>query len=321
MNMEIIELIIDEDKELSGVEAISIVEYPAIEENFVALSHQKEYKFQTIDNEKRILVGPLLVPDKQIYRRDGNREYYVYFSKETIRKAMELYAKRGYQNNATYEHKEDVNGLTLVESWILEDKNNDKSNIYGMDLPVGTWLGAIKVNNDVIWNDYVKTGQVKGFSIEGYFADKVRKEDEEDLQAEIEAGFKLLEAKATILKTIVRKKKDNRLKTGERLEFESYTDYPDAVKNNAKRGIELNEKNGNKCATQVGKVRAQQLANGEPISIETIKRMYSYLSRAEEYYNESDTEACGTISYLLWGGLAAKRWSESKLKELGYETK
>lgn len=205
--VEIIELIIDEDKELSGVEAISIVEYPAIEENFVALSHQKEYKFQTIDNEKRILVGPLLVPDKQIYRRDGNREYYVYFSKETIRKAMELYAKRGYQNNATYEHKEDVNGLTLVESWILEDKNNDKSNIYGMDLPVGTWLGAIKVNNDVIWNDYVKTGQVKGFSIEGYFADKVRKEDEEDIQAEIEAGFKLLEAKATILKTIVRKKK------------------------------------------------------------------------------------------------------------------
>ena len=99
--------------------------------------------------------------------------------------------------------------------------------------------------------------------------------------------------------------------------FESYTDYPDAVSNNAKRGIELNEKVNNKCATQVGKVRAQQLANKEAISVETIKRMYSYLSRAEEYYDESDTEACGTISYLLWGGLAAKRWSEAKLKELG----
>jgi len=99
--------------------------------------------------------------------------------------------------------------------------------------------------------------------------------------------------------------------------FESYSDYPDAVSNNAKRGIELNEKVNNKCATQVGKVRAQQLAKGEKISVETIKRMYSYLSRAEEYYDESDTTACGTISYLLWGGLAAKRWSESKLKELG----
>lgn len=99
--------------------------------------------------------------------------------------------------------------------------------------------------------------------------------------------------------------------------FESYSDYPDGVSNNAKRGIELNEKQDNKCATQVGKVRAQQLANKEAISVETIKRMYSYLSRAEEYYDESDSTACGTISYLLWGGLAGKRWAESKLKELG----
>ena len=99
--------------------------------------------------------------------------------------------------------------------------------------------------------------------------------------------------------------------------FESYSDYPDSVSNNAKRGIELNERVDNRCATQVGKVRAQQLANKEPISVETIKRMYSYLSRAETYYDESDTEACGTISYLLWGGLAGKRWSASKLKELG----
>lgn len=99
--------------------------------------------------------------------------------------------------------------------------------------------------------------------------------------------------------------------------FESFADYPESVSNNAKRGIELNDKVNNKCATQVGKVRAQQLANKEAVSVETIKRMYSYLSRAEEYYDESDSEACGTISYLLWGGLAAKRWSESKLKELG----
>jgi hypothetical protein len=98
--------------------------------------------------------------------------------------------------------------------------------------------------------------------------------------------------------------------------LESYSDYPSAVKNNAKQGLELNEKVNNKCATQVGKVRAQQLAQGKPISKETIKRMYSYLSRAEEYYDESDTKACGTISYLLWGGKAGLRWANSKLKEL-----
>ena len=102
-----------------------------------------------------------------------------------------------------------------------------------------------------------------------------------------------------------------------RHDMESYADYPDAVKNNAKKGIKLNEAIGNKCATQVGKIRAQQLANGEAISINVIKRMYSYLSRAEVYYQEADdTKSCGYISYLLWGGQAAKRWAESKLKEL-----
>jgi len=105
-----------------------------------------------------------------------------------------------------------------------------------------------------------------------------------------------------------------RLLTG--VELESFSDYPDAVKNNAKRGRELNEKQGNKCATETGKQRSADLAAGRPVTVDTIKRMYSYLSRAEEYYDEGNTEACGTISYLLWGGKAAKRWAESKLKEL-----
>ncbi len=103
----------------------------------------------------------------------------------------------------------------------------------------------------------------------------------------------------------------------EKVLMQSFKDYPDSVKNNAKRGIELNERNGNKCATQTGKIRAQQLSKGEAISVETIKRMYSYLSRAEEYYDENDTKACGTISYLLWGGKSALGWSRNKLRELG----
>lgn len=101
------------------------------------------------------------------------------------------------------------------------------------------------------------------------------------------------------------------------LNAESYNDYPESVSNNAKRGIELNDKVNNKCATQVGKVRAQQLANKENLTIDTIQRMYSYLSRAETYYDESNTEACGTISYLLWGGKAGLNWSRKKLRELG----
>ena len=102
-----------------------------------------------------------------------------------------------------------------------------------------------------------------------------------------------------------------------RVNLKTWANYPDAVSNNAKRGIELNEKVGNKGATQVGKVRAQQLARGEAVSFDTVQRMYSYLSRAEEYYDESDTKACGTISYLLWGGKAGKRWAEKIMREEG----
>ncbi len=169
--MEIIELILDENED-NFVEAISVVEYPAIEEDFVALKSQN-FKFEKQDDEKRLLVGAILIPNKPIYRKSGDKEYYIYFSRETVKKASQLYLKQGMQKNATLEHEMEVNGLTLVESWIIDDKENDKSNMFGMDLPLGTWVGSIKVDNDKIWNDYVKTGKVKGFSIEGYFADKV----------------------------------------------------------------------------------------------------------------------------------------------------
>jgi hypothetical protein len=315
--MRIVELILDEEQEI-GIEAISVVENPAIEEDFIALKSQ-EFKLAEVDKEKRILMGALLIPNKPIYRRNGEDEYYIYFSKDTVLKASQMYLMQGKQNNSTLEHQYQINGLSLVESWIVEDKVHDKSVKYGMDLPLGTWVGAVKVNNDKIWEEFVKTGKVKGFSIEGYFADKMERPKEaikdfssDKLLQEIdqeEAEYLLGQVKAII-------KNDKRVKGGKKMILESYADYPSGVKNNAKRGLELNEKVNNKCATQVGKVRAQQLAQGKAISVETIKRMYSYLSRAEEYYDEGDTKACGTISYLLWGGKAGKRWAESKLKEL-----
>jgi hypothetical protein len=195
--MKLIELIIDEEMELSGIDAISIVESPAIEEDFIALkTEQKEYKFAEVDKEKKIIMGAMLVPDKPIYRRDENEgEYYIYFSKKTIRKAMELFFQNGNQSNATFEHMESITGLTMVESWIVEDTDKDKSKLYELNVPVGTWMGTIKVNNDKIWNDFIKTGKVKGFSIEGYFADKAKtplsKVDE--TEEEILAGLDLLE--------------------------------------------------------------------------------------------------------------------------------
>ena len=172
--MKIIELILDEAQNMMGIEAISIVENPAIEEDFVALK-SNEIKLAEINKEKKILMGALLIPNKPIYRQNEEGEYYIYFSKDTVEKASQLYLKNGNQNNSTLEHQHELNGLTLVESWIVEDEKYDKSRKYGLNVPVGTWMGAVKVNNDQVWNEYVKTGKVKGFSIEGYFADKMQK--------------------------------------------------------------------------------------------------------------------------------------------------
>lgn len=307
--MKIVELILDENDELNGIEAISIVEKPAIEEDFVALKDEQEIELKKIDDEKRILLGPILIPNKPILRKGKEDNYYIYFSRDTVRKASELYLKNGNQGKSTLEHEHSINGLTLVESWIVEDQKKDKSQLYGMDVPLGTWMGTIRVDNEDIWDQYIKSGKVKGFSIEGYFADKSEQPQEKGIKD------KLSEIEEDDRNELIKSLKN--LLSGNKEELESFSDYPEGVRNNAKRGIELNEKVGNKCATQVGKVRARQLSKGVGLTLPTIKRMHSYLSRAETYYDPNDSKACGTISYLLWGGLAGKRWAQSKLKELG----
>ena len=184
--MKIIELILDEEQDEIGVDAISIVESPAIESDFVALKNE-EIKLAEVDKDKRILMGALLIPNKPIYRNGEEGEYYIYFSKDTIVKASQMFLQNGNQSNSTLEHNKVLDGLTLVESWIVESEQ-DKSRHYGLNVPVGTWMGSVKVNNSKIWKDYVKTKKVKGFSIEGYFADKMeqtKKMAKEDMEADI----------------------------------------------------------------------------------------------------------------------------------------
>jgi len=187
--MKIIELILDEDEAI-GVEAISVVENPAIESDFIALNNQ-EIKLAEINKEKRLLMGALLIPQKPIYRKSGKEEYYIFFSKKTVARASQMYLQNGNQSQSTLEHDKQLKGLTLVESWIVEDKEKDKTALYGLDVPVGTWMGSVKVDNDEVWNDYVKSGKVKGFSIEGYFADKLERPNEE-LKEDLSAEDKLI---------------------------------------------------------------------------------------------------------------------------------
>tara|TARA_R110001592_G_scaffold35706_2_gene121270 strand:+ start:288 stop:899 length:612 start_codon:yes stop_codon:yes gene_type:complete len=202
--MKIVELVLDEELEENGVDAISIVENPAIESDFVALNNQ-EIKLAEVDKEKKILLGALLIPNKPIYRNSEEGEYYIFFSKDTIVKASQMYLKNGYQNKSTLEHQEALKGLTLVESWIVEDEVQDKSRKYGLNVPIGTWMGAVKVNNEEIWKEYVKTSKVKGFSIEGYFADKMER-PKEALKETISVDQQLLNKIKDILTTNEKKK-------------------------------------------------------------------------------------------------------------------
>lgn len=291
--MRIIELIIDDEDPQSGIDAVSVVHSPAIEENFVALK-KHEIELKEVDSEKRILMGAALVPNKQIYRRNAkNEEYYIYFSPDTIRKASELFLINSNQNNATYEHEKKVTGLSVVESWIIEDTEKDKSKLYGFELPKGTWMISMKVNNEEIWND-VKEGKVKGFSIEGYFADKF------EMSAE--------EAEATEV--------INELKRLLGIELESYTDYPKGATENAKIAIRYAEENGwGDCLEATGKARANQLANGEPISEETISRMASF-ERHRQHSTKELGDGCGRLAWLAWGGDEGIEWAQRKLEQI-----
>lgn len=183
--MKVIELKLSDDEKVfgEGITAISLVKYPAIEENWISFSKgsgelhfNKEFSFKTIDKEKRLLIGPAMIPDKLIYRRDefGEEESLVFFTADTIRELAEQFLFNGKQNNMTLEHEATVNDLSIVESWIVEDSAKDKSANYGFNLPVGTWVVAVKVLNDDVW-ELVKNKDVAGFSVEGVFAKELIK--------------------------------------------------------------------------------------------------------------------------------------------------
>ena len=174
--MKLYEMLINEDELFSGVNALSIVENPAIQSDFVALSDEKPVMLAKVSEDKQILMGAALIPDKPIYRNNGEEEFYIYFSKETVALAAEMFFKRNNQNNATLEHDVKLEGMTVFESWIVEDPAMDKSTKYGMNVPEGTWMVSMKVDDDTIWNDFVKNNKVFGFSIEGQFANALRKE-------------------------------------------------------------------------------------------------------------------------------------------------
>lgn len=389
-----------QDENIDEVFAISMVEAGAIESDWIAFD-KEEVAFAKVDTDQRMVIGAILIPNKRIMRIDGEGQpYEVFFSPETIKKLSHNYLMKKYQDKVTLEHDKKIKGVTLVESWIKDGKL-DKSNNYGLNLPMGSWIGIMKITDEKIWNDYVKTGKTNGFSIEGSFEHKLVKASKDELWASsmlekikaiilesypnlanptysgeeaddfispamFEEGVPHYTADGKLWEGPTHKDAEGRLMTGEthteaseylyhreeleiepnpcwegyepiglkpdgspncvpiklsqNLAEESYSDYGDGVKSNAKKVIEYTEKNGwGSCGTPVGKQRANQLAKGEPISIDTIKRMYSYLSRHEGDLVSSKTysDGCGKLMYDAWGGKAGLGWSRNKLRELG----
>jgi hypothetical protein len=157
------------NKKSKGVFAISLVNAPATEETFIAMAKQKKIvKFAKVDEEQRILMGLVLQPEQLIYRvdEDGN-EFEMFFSAETIKDFSQNFFQSGFQLNSKLEHDEPIEGVTFVESWLVENPKVDKSAAFGLEYPKGSWLVSMKVDNDDIWNNYIKTGELKGFSIDG----------------------------------------------------------------------------------------------------------------------------------------------------------
>jgi hypothetical protein len=156
---------------VEGVFGISLVENPAMEGLFVALNEDDKLKhhqieLKEIDKEQRILMGLVLEPNKPVYRNQNGEEFNIVFNEETIKNLSYHFFKAGHQKNSTIEHKDKINGVTFVESWLVEDSKKDKSSLYGFSYPKGSWLAIMKVDDDDIWNNYVKTGKVQGFSVD-----------------------------------------------------------------------------------------------------------------------------------------------------------
>ena len=299
--LKTIELIIDDSDDMAGVNAVSVVSNPAIEELFITLS--KEELMLKADKKRNTLVGPALIPNKKIYRVNPKtkEEYNIFFSEDTVRKASEKFLIDSNQKEATLEHKQQLKGMTVVESWIIEG-DNDKSKDYGMELPLGTWMISMKVTPEIYAKAEAK--EVQGFSIEGYFADKYEMSLQEEDQNKTLRELKDL------------------------LTLETYSDYPESASNNAKKVLKWRDEHKGevKGMTQVGWTRANQLAKKENISRSTIARMASFKrhqknAEVSAEFKSTPWKDKGYVAWLGWGGTSGINWAIKKLESIDKKKK
>ena len=342
----VFKVIIDENDEMTGVDMISLVDEPAMEVNWLKMSKLQNLDFQA-NKDKKMLYGVFIMPDQKIERYDESLggKYYVVFEKPEIEKIVKKFNKNNFNKNINFMHGDMMVEGYVVENFITSDKI--KAN-FGFEVPEGAWVGSVYIENDEFWNDYVKTEMLRGFSIEiksWLIETQMKKEKMNEnklLPNEIEEIRKSIEAATDtdveeILNEVVKTINDlmpdnvydelgNILKedmTDEEMYDEikeivmaSYTDYPQAASENAKVALRWAEENGwGDCGTPVGKRRANQLANGEPISEETIARMAAF-ERHRQNSDKALGDGCGRLMWQAWGGTEGVEWAQRKLREI-----
>jgi len=181
--MKVVEFVINENEDF-GVYAISLVDSPAIEEEFMYFSKHKE-QFATVDTDERVVMGAVMIPDMEIMRVDNKGEKYkCWFSKDTVKEIAQRYMQQSKHQSTTLDHARTVQGITTIETWIVSDSQKDKTQAFGLEYPVGTWVACMKIDNEDVWQNYIKEGVVKGFSVEGNFGEAtVEMSEENSLEA------------------------------------------------------------------------------------------------------------------------------------------
>lgn len=304
MDLPIYKLSIDDFDLESGIDFISLVENPAIQKNFIAFN--KIEFLQPTQGETKEEFIPKCIK----YVIDEGKD-----SEQAVAICNSMWDNKSFAQGDKVSFDYDDTLSTAHGKELAQQEIESGSTVYiisardskeGM-LNVANELGIAESRVYATGSNKAKVEKIKELGITKHY------DNNADVIAELGSIGEKFDLVVKDLPNYIKQIK--KLKTKMAIQFESYNDYPEAAKNNAARGIKLNDELNNKCATQVGKIRAQQIANGEPLSEETITRTYSYLSRAKAYYNPNDTEACGTISYLLWGGEEMLGWCERKISK------
>ena len=356
-DLPVYEIICEEDG-TQGIRMVSLVSDPAIEVKGMYFSNdanEKSFEFKKVE-EQQMIVGPAMIPNKKIIRKDNNGDmYYVYFTPETIRMMVNKFNSSNNNKSINVDHSNQMVDAYIQQNWIVEDSTYDKSRFYGFNLPVGTWFIEVKVEDKKFWSSQIKDEGKYGFSIEGLMNQKlVEMSSSIDEMIDSLTDDEMIEMFGDILKVDVEKfvvkpkageSKDEFISRciGEEINSgyeqsqaaaicyakwdennmesevkfaETYNDYPKAASENAKKALRWAEENGwGSCGTPVGKKRANQLANGESISRETIARMAAF-ERHRQNSDKALGDGCGRLMWLAWGGDAGVAWAQRKLKQI-----